>query len=60
MPDGRGYGARGEEVRGVRSTNRYLQNSQGDIWYSVGKGAAKELIGMTHGYEQWCADRLRR
>ena len=40
-----------EEVRGLRSTNRYLQNSHGGIKYSIGNGAAKELICMTHGHE---------
>ena len=49
----------GEEVRGLRSTNRKLQNSQGDVKYSVGYEVAKELTGMTHGYEQWCGDCLR-
>ena len=42
----------GEEVRGVRSTNRWLQNSHGNVKYSIGNGAAKELIHMTHGHEQ--------
>ena len=42
-----------EEVRGLRSTNRKLQNSQGDVKYSVGYEVAKELTGMTHGHEQW-------
>ena len=41
----------GEEVRGLRSTNRQLQNSRGDIKYSIGNGVAKELIRMTHGHE---------
>ena len=30
----------GEEVRGLRSTNRQLQNSLGDVNYSVGNGVA--------------------
>ena len=42
----------GEEVRGFRSTNRLLPNSHGDVKYSIGNGVAKELICMTHGYEQ--------
>ena len=50
---------RGEEVRGLRSTNRWLQNSHGDVKYSVGNGVAEELICMTHGHEQWCGDCLR-
>ena len=37
---------------GLRITNRYLQNSNGDVKYSIGKGRAKELIYMTHGHEQ--------
>ena len=46
-------GRMGEEVRGVRSTDRWLQTSHGDTKYSIGNGAAKELTGMTHGHEQW-------
>ena len=38
----------GEEVRGLRSTNRQLQNSHGDVKYSIGNGVAKEFICMTH------------
>ena len=49
----------GEEVRGLRSTNRQLQNSHGDIKYSIGNGVAKELILMTHGHEQWWGDCMR-
>ena len=49
----------GEDVRGVRSTNRYLQNSRGDVKSSTGNGVAKELICMTHGQEQWCGNCLR-
>ena len=41
----------GEEVRGLRSTNRKLQNSHGDVKYSIGNAIAKELIHMTHGHE---------
>ena len=52
-------GGMGEEVRGLRSTNRQLQNSRGDIKYSIGNGVAKELIRMTHGHEQWWGDCLR-
>ena len=33
----------GEEVRGLRSTNRLFQNSHGDVKYSVGNGVAKKL-----------------
>ena len=42
----------GEEVRGLRSTNRSSQNSQRDAKYSKRNGVAKELIRMTHGHEQ--------
>ena len=37
----------GEEVRELRSTNRQLQNSHGDVKYRVGNGVAKERI-YTH------------
>ena len=30
-----------------------------DVKYSIGNGAAKELIHMTHGHEQWWGDYLR-
>ena len=43
----------GEEVRGLRHTNRQLQNSHGDVMYSIGDEAAKELIHMAYGHEQW-------
>ena len=43
----------GEEVRGLRNTNRLLQNGHGDVKYSIGNGVAKELIHMTHGHKQW-------
>ena len=46
----------GEEVKGLRSTNRYLQNSHGHVKYSIGNGVAKEFIHMTHGHEQWFGD----
>ena len=41
-----------EEMRGLRSTNRQLQNSHGDVKYSIGNGVAKEIICMTHEHEQ--------
>ena len=41
----------GEEGRRLRSTNRYLQNSHGDVKYSRGNGEAKGLIRMTCGHE---------
>ena len=56
---GGGYGGMVEEVRGLRSTNRQLQNSHGDVKYSVGNRVAKELIHKSHGHEQWCEDCLR-
>ena len=46
-------------MRGLRSTNRYLQNSHGEVKYNIGHAVAKELIHMTHGHEQWCEDCLR-
>ena len=49
----------GEEVRGLRSTNRELQNSHGDIKDGVGNEVAKQLTCMTHGHEQWWWDFLR-
>ena len=51
-------GGMGEEVRGLRSTSRELQNSQGDVKYSVGNGGAKELIRRIHGHEQRWGDCL--
>ena len=53
------YGGMDEEVRGLRSTNRWLQKSRGDVRYSIGNGAAKELTRMTHGHEPWCGDCLK-
>ena len=41
------YEGTGEEVRGLRSTSRQLQNSHGDVKYSIGNGVAKELTCMT-------------
>ena len=49
----------GEEVRGLRSTNRQLQNCHGDVKNSIGNGVVKELIHMTHGHEQRWGDCLR-
>ena len=48
---GEGRKRMGEEVRGIRSTNRYLQNSHGDVKYSIGNGVAKDCTHMTHGHE---------
>ena len=46
-------------MRGLRSTNRWLENTHGDIRYIIGNGVAKELISMTHGHAQWCGNCLR-
>ena len=51
LPDGRGRGRMGEAVRGLRSTNGWLQNSHGDVKYSKGNGEATGLICRTHGHE---------
>ena len=48
-----------EEVRGLRSTNRQLQSSHGDVKCSRGSEVAKELTGMTQGQERWCGGCLR-
>ena len=39
---GKGCGGMGEELRGL-STNRQLQNSHGEVGYSIENGVAKEL-----------------
>ena len=52
-------GGMGEEVRGLRNTNRQLQNSHGDVQYSIGNEVAEEFLYMTHGHEQWCGNCLR-
>ena len=36
----------------VTNTNWELQNSHGDVQYSIASGVAKELIHTTHGHEQ--------
>ena len=51
---GGGCRGMGEEVRGLRSTNRELQKSHGNVMYSIRYGVAKELICMTQGHEKWC------
>ena len=45
-------GKMGEEVRGLRSTNKQLQNSHENVKYSIRKRVAKELTRMTHGHQQ--------
>ena len=47
-----GFGGIGEEVKGLRSINRLLQNSHRGIKYIIGNGVAKELLHMTHGQQQ--------
>ena len=49
-----------EEVRGLRSTNKQLQNSHVDVKYSTGNEAAKELTCVTQGHEKWCGDLPKR
>ena len=39
-------GRMGEEVRGLRSTNRQLRNSHGGVKHGIGNGVAKELMTM--------------
>ena len=55
---GEGCGGMGEEVRGLRNTNK-SQNSHGDVKYRIGNGVAKELICLTHRHEQWGGDYTR-
>ena len=40
----------GEEVRGLRSTNRQSQNSRGGVKYSVVHGAAQEPVLRTDSW----------
>ena len=55
-----GGGGEWNESRALRSTNRWLQNSHGDVKYNIGNEVATELIHMTHGHEQWWGDYLRK
>ena len=41
----------GKKVQGLRSTNWFMQDGQGEVKNSIGNGVAKELIRMTHGHE---------
>ena len=50
--DGKVCAGMREEVRGLRSTNRWLQNSHGVIKSSIGNGVGKECILTTQGNEQ--------
>ena len=56
LPRWEGVWGMGEELRGLTSTTRWLQNSHGNVKYSIGSGVSKGLIWMTHGHEQWCGD----
>ena len=56
---GGGCEGMGKEMRGLNCINRQLQNSHGDVKYSIGNGEAKELTRMTHGHEQSRGDCLR-
>ena len=44
---------------GIKKYKQIVTNSHGDVEYSVGNGAAKELIHETHGHEQWWVYCLR-
>ena len=46
-------------MKGLRSINRKLQNSHGNVNYSIGNGVARKLIHMTHEHGQWWGDCLR-
>ena len=46
-------------MKGLRSTHWWLQNSHGDVKYTIENGEAKELIHMTHGHEQGWGHCLR-
>ena len=48
------FGEMSEEVRGLRSTNRELQKSHGNVMYSIRYGVAKELTRVSPGHKQWC------
>ena len=48
--EGEGDQCRGN-VHGLRSTNWYIQNRQGDVKNSIGNGITKEIICITHGHE---------
>ena len=43
----------------LRSKNKYLQNSHGDVKYSIRKAVAKKLTYLAHGHEQGWQDCLR-
>ena len=53
----RGQGILVKQVKGLRSTNWSLQNSNGDVKYNIGNIVAKEHTCMING--QWCGDSLR-
>ena len=49
----------GKRVKGKGSTNRQLQNSLGDVKYSVGNSVDKEQLFVIHGRGPWCKNCLR-
>ena len=55
----RGQGILVKQVKGLRSTNWSLQNSNGDVKYSIGNIVAKEHTCMIDGHGQWCGSSLR-
>ena len=48
-----------KKVKGLISTNRWLQNTHEEVTYSIGNGVAKGLTCMARGHEQWCGGCLR-
>ena len=56
---GRGRGQNGGKGTGNKEHKWQVQNRQGKVKNSIENGAAKELICMTHGHEQWWGDCLR-
>ena len=44
LSDGRGFGGWVKKVKGLRSTDRLLQNSYGDLKYSTGNTVHNSLI----------------
>ena len=48
----------GEKVKGLRSTNSYLQNSHEDVKYNIGNKVATEFMHKAHKHEQKCGGLL--
>ena len=46
VPDGRGLEGWVEKVKGLRSTNQYLQTSHGDVQYGIGNIVNNIVITM--------------